>query len=374
MAGLYIHIPFCNEKCTYCDFFSGNQLYLIDSYVDALCQELDYRDTYLVNRRLDTIYFGGGTPSILKKSHLEKILNTVAVRYVIDSSTEITLECNPENIDEFFLQNLFEIGINRISLGVQFLDDKVLASFNRKHSKELIIKSLELIKYSKFTNLSVDIIYAVPGIDVNFLLNTLEILSDYDIKHFSAYSLTIAKNSQLFWKISKGEFIESFENEFINQYLIVNNYLSSKGYIQYEISNYAKDGFLSKHNLAYWNQVPYLGIGVSAHSFNTFSRQWNHSNIKRYIREMRDGLLNFELENLDSNQIYNEYIILKLRTLQGASVSYIRDNFNQNVFAHFEKNLDKLINLGHFIREDDFFIPKQSDLLIADYLAKNLMI
>ena len=374
MAGLYIHIPFCNEKCTYCDFFSGNQLYLIDSYVDALCQELGYRENYLDYKKLDTIYFGGGTPSLLSAAHIAKILGRVSEKFAMDSSTEITIECNPENIEKVFLHNIFELGINRISLGVQFLDDKILEMFNRRHSKELIIKALECIERSEFTNLSVDLIYAVPGISDNFLLKTLELLSRYDIKHFSAYSLTIARNSQLFWKIGSGEFIESSENEFINQYLLINNFLSSNGYVQYEISNYAKAGFLSKHNLAYWNQIPYLGIGVSAHSFNSFSRQWNHMNIKKYIREMNEGVLNFELETLNSNQIYNEYIILKLRTLQGISISYIQRNFHQNVYAHFEKNLDKLIGLGHFFREDDLIVPKQSDLLIADYLAKNLMI
>jgi len=374
MPGLYIHIPFCNEKCTYCDFFSGNQLYLRDSYVDAICQELNYRGTYLENKRLDTIYFGGGTPSLLSKFDLSRILNRVVEIFVIDSSTEITLECNPENIDDAFLQHAFQLGINRISLGIQFMDNEILANFNRKHSKELIVKALDNLDRSDFTNLSVDIIYAVPGIDDNSLLNTLKLLSRYDIKHFSAYSLTIAKNSKLYWKIGKGEFVESSENEFINQYLLINNFLSSKGYIQYEISNYAKEGFFSRHNLAYWNQVPYLGIGVSAHSYNSFSRQWNHTNIKKYIREMNQGLLNFEVENLNLNQIYNEYIILKLRTLQGISVSYIGDNFQQDVYLHFVRNMDKLIGLGHFIREDDLIMPKQSDLLIADYLAKNLVI
>ena len=374
MAGLYIHIPFCNDKCTYCDFFSGNQLYLVDSYVDALCKELILRSDYLKNCEINTIYFGGGTPSILKVEQIGKILDQIRKCFIIRPMAEITLECNPENIESVFLEELNEIGINRISLGVQFLDDEILFQFNRKHTKVLIYNALEFIERSSIKNLSVDLIYSVPGIDDNSLFATLEELSRFNILHFSAYSLTVAKNSKLFWKIDKGDFVENAENEFIQQYSIVNDFLKSKGYVQYELSNYAKPGFLSLHNLAYWNQISYLGLGVSAHSFNGFSRQWNHLNIKKYIRELQEGILNFELENLTENQIYNEYIILKLRTLDGISISHIKKTFSMEIQNHFESIMERLINKGHFFEDFDRIVPKQSDLLLADYLAKNLMI
>ena len=374
MSGLYIHIPFCQDKCTYCDFFSGNQLYMVDNYVDALCREIELRSNYLEDKEVGTIYFGGGTPSILNERQIGKILKQIVKYFVVRSEAEITLECNPEDVNEVFLKGLGEIGINRISLGIQFLEDDILSQFNRKHSKALIYSALRCLEKSTVKNLSVDLIYSVPGVDNASLLATLESLCKFNILHFSAYSLTIARNSKLFWKIQSGEFVENVENEFLKQYSTVYDFLTSKGYIQYELSNYAKDGFISLHNLGYWNQIPYLGIGVSAHSYNGISRQWNHTNIKKYIRELEGGILNIEIEHLTENQIFNEYIILKLRTLQGISQSYIKRVFREEIQSTFAFRISKLIKKGHFISDSDLIVPRQSDLLIADYLAKDLMI
>ena len=375
MAGLYIHIPFCNSKCLYCDFFSGNQLYLIDSYVDALVEEIKLRSEYLEGSNLHTIYFGGGTPSLLTKMQLEKILNTIYSVFKINSEIEITIECNPEDINVVYVRELFELGINRISLGIQFLDDTVLKRFNRNHTKALIFNSLRIINQSKFVNLSVDLIYSVPDISDEYLLYSLEQLLRFEIKHISAYSLTIAKNSQFYWKIKSGEFVENSEDSFLNQYKVVKDFLSTNGYNQYELSNYAKNGFYSLHNLGYWNQVPYLGVGVTAHSYNLTSRQWNHANIKKYIRDLNVGKshLGFVKEDLSDNQQYNEYIILKLRTYQGLSVKYIEKTFNEVILQHFLSNMNSLIRKGHFIVKVDTIIPKETDLLIGDYLAKVLM-
>lgn len=374
MAGLYIHIPFCTDKCFYCDFYSGNQLYLLEDYVDAIVAEIEFRSNYLINKEINTIYFGGGTPSLLNKYHISKILKQIYKQFRVISTAEITLECNPENISDLYLSEIFNLGINRISLGIQFLDDKILNSFNRKHSKELIFNALDIIERSAFDNLSVDIIYAVPGISNEDLLLTLMLLLNYDIKHISAYSLTVARNTRLFWKIKKGDVVENTENSFIDQYKIINNYLILSGYVQYEVSNYAKNGYLSFHNLAYWNQLPYLGVGVSAHSYNLVSRQWNHTNIKKYIRDIKGGIIDFEIEQLTDIQIYNEYIILKLRTIQGLSYTYIQDNFGMDVSNHFVSRIEVLKNKNHFNIQDDYIFPKQDDLLLADYLAKELML
>jgi oxygen-independent coproporphyrinogen-3 oxidase len=373
MAGLYVHIPFCSEKCFYCDFFSGNQLYLIDSYVDALVKEIGLRANYIQGEHIDTIYFGGGTPSLLTKSQLSKILNEIYLIFDVHAAPEITIECNPENINNQYVKDLFEVGFNRISLGVQFLDDEILSKFNRKHNKQLIFNSLTQINSSKFTNLSIDLIFSVPGISGETLLSSLIQLLDYDIKHISAYSLTISKNSQLFWKIERGEVIENDEDTFLDQYKIINDFVKSKGYIQYEISNYAKEGYFSKHNLSYWNQIPYIGIGVSAHSYNLVSRQWNQKNIKKYIRELNEGKNNFEIEQLSDIQIYNEYIFLKLRTFQGLSYNFVRSNFRKEIFDHFVSKINFIKSNQHFIFDSDLIIPKESDLLIADYLAKLLI-
>ncbi len=376
MAGLYIHIPFCSEKCVYCDFYSGNQLYLIDKYVEALCCEIELRSDYLEKEIFDTVYLGGGTPSLLSEVHLHKIFEAIHKFLRAGNNPEITIECNPENITEHYVNQLNGLGINRISLGIQFLFDDILSKFNRKHNKELIFKSLDIISNSVIKNLSIDLIYAVQGIDDNSLLSSLNQLIKYDIKHVSAYNLTLGKNSKLYWKIASGEYTESKEDVFISQYNIIHDFLTFSGFSQYEISNYAKPGFISQHNLAYWNQVPYLGVGVSAHSYNGTSRQWNHTNIRKYVRELEYAppKVDFEIEYLDGVQLYNEYVILKLRTFQGLSFDYIRRNFGANIGVHFERAVQMLMSRDHFEMNGGSIFPKESDLLIADYLAKMLMI
>jgi len=224
--------------------------------------------------------------------------------------------------------------------------------------------------------LSIDLIYAVQGIDDNSLLASLNQIIKYDVKHVSAYNLTVGNNSKLYWKIASGEYTESKEDVFISQYNIIHDFLTFSGFSQYEISNYAKPGFISQHNLAYWNQVPYLGVGVSAHSYNGTSRQWNHTNIRKYVRELEyePPKVDFEIEYLDGVQLYNEYVILKLRTFQGLSFDYIRRNFGANIGVHFERAVQMLMSRDHFEMNGDSIFPKESDLLIADYLAKMLMI
>lgn len=375
MSGIYIHLPFCTEKCLYCDFYSGNQLYLIDNYVRAVSLELQIRSGYLNGALVETVYFGGGTPSLLTKNQISTILESISKHFNLDTFAEITFECNPENISSEYIKDLFNLGINRISLGIQFLDDLVLEKFNRKHTKALIISSLEIISKSKFSNLSVDLIFSVPGISDQFLSQSLADLMVYDIKHISAYSLTISKNSKLFWKIQSGEFIEEGEDNFLRQYRLIGDYLKANDFFQYEVSNYAKNGFKSKHNLSYWNQIPYLGVGVSAHSFNINSRQWNHNNIKKYIRELfLDGTIDFEIEQLSENQKYNEYIITKLRTFDGISISYLSHNYGKLLNNHFYNKLNLLRNAGHFIINSELIIPTENDILVGDYLAKFLMI
>jgi len=374
MAGLYIHIPFCTQKCFYCDFFSGNQLYLVDEYVDAIVSEIKLRVNYLENKEIDTIYFGGGTPSLLNKEHFEKIFDTIRLCYKLKDTVEITIECNPENISVNYVDDLFKIGVNRISLGIQFLDDKVLSNFNRRHTKHQIINALDIIDSSNIKNLSVDLIYSVPGVSDYSLANALQQLKSYNIKHISAYSLTISKNSVLYWKIKKGEVIELSEDSFLSQYKIIQDYCLKNGFEQYEVSNYAKDGYKSMHNLAYWNQVMYIGIGVSAHSYNLVSRQWNHTNIKKYIRDLKVGIIEVSSEQLSDIELYNEYIILRLRTFQGLSDSFLKGRFAKDIYGHFEFNMRKLRDMGHFHVNGDIFVPLESDLLLADYLAKYLML
>ena len=373
MAGLYIHIPFCSDKCLYCDFFSGNQLYLIEEYVSAVISEIELRVFYLENQQIDSIYFGGGTPSLLSCQNIEKILNRIDASYKVSPTCEITLECNPENISTVYLKDVFSVGVNRISLGIQFLNDSILKKFNRNHSKDLVLKALSDISESSFSNLSVDIIFSVPGIGNEELKRTLVQILKFDIKHISAYCLTIAKNSQLFWKMADGQIIEDDEDVFIDQYSLIYKYLLEKKFVQYEVSNYAIEGYESRHNLGYWNQEPYLGVGVSAHSFNLSSRQWNTTNIKRYIRDIKTGILHFEKEDLSINQLYNEYVILRLRTYLGLSPQYIKSVFGNDLHEYFLQKIGVLMKQNHFARRGEFIVPLPEDFLLGDYFAKILM-
>jgi len=374
MAGLYLHIPFCTDKCFYCDFFSGNQLYILEDYVNAIILEINLRSSYIKDNKIDTIYFGGGTPSLLNRLHFERIFDAIKANFLLANDIEVTIECNPENIDSDYVEDLWRVGFNRISLGIQFLDDNVLKKYNRNHTKELIFNAISCINKSNFDNLSIDLIYSVPGIADLGLKDSLNLLSNYDIKHISAYCLTISKNSQLFWKIKKGEVIENDEGVFLSQYKIIEDYCNSNGYRQYEISNYAKEGFISKHNFSYWNNEIYLGVGVTAHSYNLISRQWNGSNIKQYIRDLNVGIVNFDREELTEIQIYNEYIILRLRTFQGISKDFVRKEFNDLIFNHLIENISDLMEKGHFKMVGSLIVPKKEDFLLADYLAQKLMI
>jgi oxygen-independent coproporphyrinogen-3 oxidase len=199
-------------------------------------------------------------------------------------------------------------------------------------------------------------------------------LLDFDIKHISAYCLTVSKNSQLYWKIRNGKILETSESFFLNQYKLIDDFCERNGFKQYEVSNYAKPGYISQHNLSYWNQDVYLGIGVTAHSYNLFSRQWNHSNIKKYIRDSMHDTFVHEIEKLTDIQSYNEYVILRLRTFLGLSYTYVEEKFENFIFKHFEKNMNALIQQNHFHRNGDLVVPRKGDFLLADYLAKSLMI
>lgn len=371
MSGLYIHIPFCEKKCVYCDFFSGNQLYLVDSYIDSLVKEIADRKSYLGDESLETIYFGGGTPSLLSPFQIEKIVNEIRKKFSLVINPEITFECNPENVNSFYLNDLYTLGINRISLGVQFLSDDLLYKYNRNHSIAHTLSALETCSLSNISNLSVDIIYAVPDLSDKDLLYTLNELTKFEIKHVSAYSLTVSKNSRLYWKVLNNEIEEVEEDIFLTQYHLVNNFLREKGFIHYEISNYGLEGFFSKHNLSYWNQTPYLGVGVSAHSYNIASRRWNSSNIKKYSKESQ---VDFFEEQLTEIQKYNEFIFLNLRTFQGISEEYVKINFDKKIFSHFEKRIANLRKYDHFLVRNKTYFPKESDLLLADYLAKELIL
>ncbi|MCE1197415.1 MAG: radical SAM family heme chaperone HemW [Marinilabiliales bacterium] len=372
MAGIYIHIPFCEHKCLYCDFFSGNQLYLMDDYVEAVAKELKLRADYLHHEFVETIYFGGGTPSLLNKEQILWLKNAIVKAFPVKDTVEFTLECNPENINTLYVKDLIEIGVNRISLGIQFLNNERLSYFNRNHTRELILQSLDVLEKLNFPNISVDFIFNVPGIDSEELIKDLKFILKYPIKHISTYSLTVSEGSKLYWLRDKGVFHESSEEDFENHYTSVLDLMANYGYRQYEISNFAKSGYESIHNSNYWRNGIYLGAGVSAHSYDGNTRQWNHKNIKKYIRDLENDRMEFEKETLSTDQKLNEYLLFKLRTFDPIDFEWITNNFGDHYSRLLRKKVNELYQDGYFVRENENFRCSQKEFMVSDYLAKQL--
>ncbi len=374
MAGIYLHVPFCKSKCNYCDFYSGTQFRFIDDYVNALCREIRDRAGYLKGEIIETIYFGGGTPSLLSINQLNTIFEEIRRYHRIDQNIEISFECNPENINLNYIEGLKSLGINRISIGIQSFDDAILKFLGRNHSAAKASSAVEIVKAAGVKNVSVDFIYAIPGLSDNILLESLQKAVNLHVKHISIYNLTISENTKLYWKLRTSHIAPVDEEVELRQFYLINNYLVSNGFAQYEISNYSVEGFESRHNLSYWSGIPYLGLGPSAHSFDGNSRQWNTSVLSRYINSVNSGTVHYEIEYLSEKDRYNEYILTNLRTYKGLNIRYLKDKFSDLTVDHFMNQMELLKSRDYFTLKDDIYYPNRDSLIMADYLSTFLMI
>jgi oxygen-independent coproporphyrinogen III oxidase len=331
MAGLYIHIPFCKQACHYCDFhFSTNQ-HDRSEVCQAIAWELGRQKNYLGGEPLETIYFGGGTPSLLSQGELEVIFSSIYSNYNVVDGTEVTLEANPDDLTKEKLKILKQTGVNRLSLGIQSFDDTVLKFFNRAHSAKESIECVALAREVGFANLSLDLIYAVPGQSLNVWEENIKRAVALMPEHISAYSLTIEDKTAFGKWQQQGKLKAVDENESANGFELLTDLLSSSGYEHYEISNFCKPGFYSKHNSSYWKSRKYLGVGPSAHSYDGESRQFNISNNALYLKAVRNGQLSFEREILSRENKINEYIFTTLRTQWGCDLSYLEKTFQYNL-------------------------------------------
>lgn len=374
MAGLYIHIPFCRQKCHYCNFFSvATKKHRIEIF-DALKQELLLQRDYLHGAKFETIYFGGGTPSLYRPGQLQEIITLADEIFGIADDSEITIEANPDDISREWLGELKSTQINRLSIGLQSLHDEDLKYLNRVHTAKEAVKCVELASKSGFENLSIDFIYGIPTLSDEKWQQNLEWAASLKIPHVSAYALTVEPGTALDHFIRKGKYRPVSDTKAEAQFLFMTNFLQQNGYEHYEISNLALPGKYARHNTAYWSGEKYLGVGPSAHSFDGRSRQWNVSSIKGYIEGMHNRKPDFERELLTESQRLNEYIMTSIRTMWGMDVEKIRLEFGEQKHAHVMQGLAMLQRDDFFKNYGEKIVLTSKGRLFADRIASDLFV
>jgi oxygen-independent coproporphyrinogen III oxidase len=379
MAGIYIHIPFCRTKCDYCNFFSLASQRGKDEIAAVIGREIKLQSTYLSGEQVSSIYFGGGTPTLLPVSDIASILNALYREFRISTDAEITLEANPDDISKEKLQAIKTIGINRLSIGIQSFFPADLHYLNRLHDPAQAFRAIEDTLETGFNNTSIDLIFGIPGQTISGLENNLDIFLSYKIPHLSAYALTIEPSTALAWKIKQNRVKPVLDEEQTAQFLFLMQWMEKQAYSQYEISNYALPGFESRHNSSYWQGEKYLGLGPSAHSFDSISRQWNVSNLTKYMEGITSGKLIFEKEVLTELQHQNEYVMTAIRTRNGINLEYFGQRFGKKALEQLNLNLQTLIDAANNDRPNDWFLNTEGSIvlsrqgkLFADHIAAGL--
>lgn len=343
MAGIYIHIPFCKQPCSYCNFYFSTSLYFKEQFLAALNNEIKLQSNFLENEKVATIYFGGGTPSLLSATKIEHILNSIYKNFKVEKDIEITLEANPDDLTSSKLTDLKKAGINRLSIGTQSFFNDDLKLMNRAHNSNEALQSIQKAQDIGFHNISIDLIYGIPDMNREKWEKNLEFAFSQNIQHLSCYALTVEENTPLFHQIRKQKIKAPSDIETSSHFDILMDFAKNKNWLHYEISNFCKKGYISKHNTSYWQQKKYLGLGPAAHSYNGKDRQWNIANNKKYVESLKNNIIPFEIERLSQKDQFNEAIMIGLRTIWGV-------NFNETAtkFPEFHatllkqlKNIDK---------------------------------
>ena len=383
MAGLYIHIPFCKSRCIYCGFYSTTQTNLKQKYVDSLCGEIKLRAEEILNSNnkknfgsfvnnkllIDTIYFGGGTPSQLEENQLIQLFNNINDNFAISPSAEITIECNPDDITEDYSKVLSNLPINRVSLGVQTFNEEQLKFIRRRHDKNAIFYAVERLRQAGIGNISIDLMYGFPGETIDDWEDDISNALSLNVEHISAYSLMYEEGTPLHHLLKQGVIKETDEDNSYNMYNILTDRLIEAGYEHYEISNFAIKGFHSCHNSSYWEGIPYIGIGASAHSYDINTRQWNVSDVETYINSIENECIPMEFELIDEDTRYNDSITTSLRTSKGLDISSLSDKhrkFCLDCAADFIKQgYVEIINNRLRITRKGLFI---SDMIMSELM------
>ncbi len=393
MAGIYIHIPFCRQACSYCNFHFSVSLKNKDAFVNALLKEIDLRKDYLAHEKIETIYFGGGTPSLLSSDEVNRIVEKLNAVFPVAPDAEITLEANPDDLTGLKIRELKATPVNRFSIGIQSFHDDDLHFLNRAHHSQQAESSVRLAQEAGFENITIDLIYGIPMKEQeakgkrqeknnssfvpakrghsSFEYNLAK-LAKLGIPHFSAYCLTIEPKTILEKMIREKKSPDVNEADAAHQFEMLMDFAEENGYEHYEISNFAKAGFYSRHNTSYWTGKKYLGLGPSAHSYDGVSRQWNIASNARYIQSLEKGELPFEKETLSENDRFNEYIMLSLRTKWGVDKKIMKQIFQEEKLKSFEKTVSNYLADDWLVCENEKITLSRKGKLIADRIISGL--
>ena len=368
-SGLYIHIPFCKSKCIYCGFYSTVNQKDMDKYVSILTKEMVLRNHETNGDTIETVYFGGGTPSLLQLSQLQQINTTIKQYFSIDENAEMTIEANPEQLTKDYCFNLKTLGFNRISIGIQSFHDEILQFLGRKHTAKEALEAVENAHNAGFENISIDLIYGVNERNNKLWKKELETAFRLPIKHFSAYALTVEENSLLYRRIHQHKTVDPDEDLASIQYNILSEAVENSPFAQYEVSNFAIKGWESKHNSAYWHRVPYIGLGASAHSYDGQHRQWNAPTLSDYFTQIEKGETYFERETLTDIDQHNEFVLLGLRTRVGVNLCEMEELFGHDRTVSFLNYLESEVEDDFYRLEDNRLRLTPQGLWLADGIA-----
>lgn len=372
MGGIYIHIPFCKQRCKYCAFFSTTLHNMQQRYVDAVCNEIKLRHDY-IKGPADTIYFGGGTPSILTVEQIAQILEQIRVSIGVKDNAEITLEGNPDDLTPEYLSLLHSLGINRLSMGVQSFNDKQLRLLNRRHTAQKACETVENARNAGFTNISIDLMFALPGSNDKEWLHDLEQAIALRPDHISAYNLTYEEGTVLYKEVERGIIRPLSEEDNLSQFKILIETLKRAGYKHYEISNFALAGHESRHNSSYWHDIPYLGCGAAAHSYSGESRQWNIADVNEYIKGIEAWRPDYEIEHLTTADRHNDTILTRLRTSDGIPLEWFRQKFGKELTDRLLHSAAQHIKNGTLKLQGNSLSLTQKGIFISDAIMRDLI-
>lgn len=373
MAGIYIHVPYCKTRCIYCDFYTQTNSSTQSDYVKSVCKELELRRDYLSEERIETIYFGGGTPSQLTKADFDSIFDSIYRLYSVDTNAEITIEANPDDLSQDYLSQMASLPINRLSIGIQSFNDDELKFLNRRHSAQ---KAKDAVRRSQdlgINNISIDLMYGLPNQTIEIWQQNLVEALNLAVPHISSYHLIYEEGTKLFRLLKKGEVravSEELSVEFFSEMI---KQLKKAGFEHYEISNFAKNGLYSRHNSSYWLGKKYLGLGPAAHSFDGVNRAWNISSIHKYVDGIQKGNPAIEIEDLDIYSTYNDFILTCMRTMWGVSLNRLQERFGDKFLDYCLKNVKKHIQSGAVINDKDTLKLTTQGIFISDGVMSDLM-
>lgn len=373
MAGIYLHIPFCKRRCLYCDFYSTTRDEMKHRYTAALCKELELRKSYIDGEPIETIYWGGGTPSQLSREDFEQVFETIHHIYKVSPDAEITIEANPDDLNDEYVAMLRTLPFNRLSMGIQTFNDDSLSLLHRRHTAQQAIEAFRRCRDAGFNNISIDLMYGLPNETEQTWANDLEQAIEMRPEHISAYHLIYEEGTQL-WKLREQHRVEEADEDLsVRLFTMLIHRLKEAGYQHYEISNFSLPGLHSRHNSSYWVGKKYLGCGASAHSFDGHSRQWNVASIDRYIDAAENGTLDFEIEELDQTTRYNDFVITAIRTCWGMPLDKLKNDFGTRLYDYCLRMALPHIEQGTLQITDGTLRLTEQGLFVSDGIMSDML-